>query len=440
MSGDVTASVAAALFGLDGFVVLAAAEAGGELELLVETTADLVGCPGCGAVARAKDRRPAWVRDLPIGGRPVVICWNKRIWCCPHPQCPVKTWTEVHPAIAPRACLTERARAWAFDQVGRCDAAVSRVAAQLGVAWWTIMNLTIERGSPIVEDPARLGEDVEAVGVDETAFLRATAQHPTWFATGIADLTPGRPARLLDIAQGRSGTVLAQWLAARAPDWQARIGTASLDPFRGYATALATQLPHATRVLDPFHLVKLALSCLDDVRRRVQQDITGHRGRTGDPLYGIRRVLRRRADRLSVKARGRLEAGLIAGDPTGETTLAWTVAQDLMELYQVTDPEAARTRATELITSLRECPIPEIARLGRTLHAWRTEFLAHFDHPDVSNGPTENLNLKIKNTKRIARGYRNFKHYRLRLLLNHGRIHEDHTPTRIRTRHPRFVA
>jgi hypothetical protein len=39
-------------------------------------------------------------------------------------------------------------------------------------------------------------------------------------------------------------------------------------------------------------------------------------------------------------------------------------------------------------------------RLGRTLHAWRPEFLAHFDHPTVSNGPTENLNLKIQNTKR----------------------------------------
>jgi len=48
--------------------------------------------------------------------------------------------------------------------------------------------------------------------------------------------------------------------------------------------------------------------------------------------------------------------------------------------------------------------------------------------------------LKIKNTKRIARGCRNFDHYRLRLLLNHGRIHEDHSPTRIRTRAPRFAA
>jgi transposase len=193
-------------------------------------------------------------------------------------------------------------------------------------------------------------------------------------------------------------------------------------------------------VLDPFHVVKLGLRCLDDVRCRVQQDTTGHRGRVADPLYGIRRVLRRRRDRLSAKARGRLDAGLIAGDPTGETTLAWTVAQDLMAFYQLSDPDQARTRAGELITNLRQCPIPEIAKLGRTLHAWRTEMLAHFDHPNISNGPTENLNLKIKNTKRIARGYRNFKHYRLRLLLNHGRTHEDHTPTRIRTHRPSFVA
>lgn len=288
---------------------------------MIETTADLVGCPECGAVARAKDRRPTWVRDLPVGGRPVVICWHKRIWCCPHARCETKTWTETHPAIAPRAALTERARAWACEQVGRHDAAVRQVADEFGVAWWTIMNQVIERGQPEVDDPARL-DGAEAVGVDETAFLRATGQHPTLFATGIADLTPGRPARLLDIVAGRSGRVLAGWLSDRDQPWREAVTTASLDPFRGYATALSAQLPDATRVLDPFHVVKLGLACVDDVRRRIQQTTLGHRGRTGDPLYGIRRVLRRRADRLSAKARARLQAGLIAGDPTGETTLA----------------------------------------------------------------------------------------------------------------------
>jgi hypothetical protein len=120
------------LFELAGFEVLAVADAAGELELLVQTTADLVACPICGAVARAKDRRPSWVRDLPISGRPVVLCWWKRIWCCPHSLCEQKSWTERHPAIAPRAALTERARQWAFEQVGERDAAVAAVAGQLG--------------------------------------------------------------------------------------------------------------------------------------------------------------------------------------------------------------------------------------------------------------------------------------------------------------------
>jgi hypothetical protein len=55
---DATAPVLDAVFGLDGFRVLAAADAGGELELMIETAADRVGCPSCAAVATAKDRRP----------------------------------------------------------------------------------------------------------------------------------------------------------------------------------------------------------------------------------------------------------------------------------------------------------------------------------------------------------------------------------------------
>src|SRR5690348_109847 len=94
---DDTSSMTATPSGLAGFEILAAADAGGEVELLVQTTADLAGCPLCAAVARAKDRRPTWVRDLPIGDRPVVLCWWKRVWCCPQPLCPQRSWTERHP-------------------------------------------------------------------------------------------------------------------------------------------------------------------------------------------------------------------------------------------------------------------------------------------------------------------------------------------------------
>lgn len=178
----------------------------------------------------------------------MVLCWHKRVWCCPHALCPKKTWTEQHPAIQPRAWLTERARGWAFKQVGAHDGAVSRVASALGVGWATIMRIVTACDKPLIDDPARL-DAPRAIGMDETAFLRATGQHPTKYATGIADLTPGQPARLLEVVHGRSGVMLTSWLGERDDQWKAQIATASLDPFRGYASALKQQLPQAVRVI-----------------------------------------------------------------------------------------------------------------------------------------------------------------------------------------------
>jgi transposase len=93
-------SAAAVLLGLPGFVVLAVSDNDGELEQAVETTADLVGCPECGAVAELHDRRPRWVGDLPAGGRPVTLVWVKRglLHCAQseQPRASNRGWSDRH--------------------------------------------------------------------------------------------------------------------------------------------------------------------------------------------------------------------------------------------------------------------------------------------------------------------------------------------------------
>ena len=76
--------------------------------------------------------------------------------------------------------------------------------------------------------------------------------------------------------------------------------------------------------------------------------------------------------------------------------------------------------AARLVESLPTCPIPEIARLGRTLRKWKDTFLAYFNTGGASNGPTEAINGIIELGRRIARGYRNPTNYQLRMLLNAG--------------------
>ena len=75
------------------------------------------------------------------------------------------------------------------------------------------------------------------------------------------------------------------WLAERGKDFRAGVRITTLEPFQGYKNPIDDQLQDATSVLDAFHIVKLAGDAPGEVRRCVQQDTTGHRGRKGDPLY-----------------------------------------------------------------------------------------------------------------------------------------------------------
>jgi len=73
-----------------------------------------------------------------------------------------------------------------------------------------------------------------------------------------------------------------------------------------------------------------------------------------------------------------------------------------------------------VLASYVSCPIPEVARLGRTLKQWRTEFLGYFDTSGANNGGTEAINGLIELHRRIARGFRNRENCRLRMLLIGG--------------------
>src|SRR5699024_9916675 len=180
------------------------------------------------------------------------------------------------------------------------------------------------------------------------------------------------------------------------------------------------KLQDATGVLDHFHVIQLANKAVDEVRRRVQQETLDRRGRKGDPLYGILRVLRTGVERLTNRQWTRLQAG-IAADPRHEEVLeAYMAAQDLRAAYQANNTGNGRRKAQKILRNLPNSSIPEMARLGRTLKRWAGEFLAYFSTGRASNGGTEAINGLIELHRRVARGFRNPHNYRLRMLLIAG--------------------
>ena len=401
--------------------------------MTVETTADFVGCPSCGVRAVAKDRIRVEIRDLPCFGRPARLVWLKRRWRCADHDCVAKTWTEGTEHVAPRAVLTLRAGAEATRQVGELALPVAVVARELGVCWWTVMDAVVLHGTPLVEDPERV-KKVRALGIDETSFLSATREHRTIYVTGLVDLDR---KRIIDMVEGNAAVDLRRWCAEQDPAWLSAVRVVATDLAESYRSGTSPHLDHAIRVADPFHVVRIANRCVDKVRRRVQNETLGHRGRKADPLYRIRKLLLAGYERLDERGHDRVLLGLRHGDPHDELLGAWLAKESVRDIYLTEDPKVARVLLDKAIVGCKSDEVEEIRSLGATLERWRTEILNHH-RTGASNGPTEGLNLCVKKVKRAGRGFTCFEHYRLRVLIHAGGVTWSRRPSppRIRTRSP----
>src|SRR5690606_37686588 len=112
-------------------------------------------------------------------------------------------------------------------------------------------------------------------------------------------------------------------------------------------------------VVDAFHIIRLANTVVDEVRRRVQQETLGHRGHAGDPLYGIRRLLLTGHERLSDRGRQRLAAGLAAGDHDDEVWYAHILKEQLRAVYRADDETNARAALADFYDVATAADIPE---------------------------------------------------------------------------------
>ena len=190
-------------------------------------------------------------------------------------------------------------------------------------------------------------------------------------------------------------------------------------PSRDSKNAIDDQLQDATSVLDAFHIVKLAGDSLDEVRRRVQQDTTGHRGRTGAPFYQIRLLLRASRHKLTPRQQERLRAAFTADEAHISADVAYHCTQQVRDVFHQATPSQS-PKLTPGHTPHRaptNVSHPRNRRLGRTLRKWKDAFLAYFDTARANNAPHEAINGIIELGRRVARGYRNPTNYQHQMLL-----------------------
>jgi transposase len=386
-------------------------------------------CPGCGLVGVYRDSVERRVSDVPVVGHPLQLRVRVPRYRCVHDGCAREIFAHDSSRLArPGSSTTRRCAEYVLRRLAIDKATVAAVARELGRSWDTVNSVAVAATEALLRSagPARL-DGVRVIGVDEHKWAHVFGADGDGFVTVITDLTcvvdGVGPARLLDLVPGRSAAAMRTWLQARQARFRDGVRVVAMDGFGGYKNAATDTLPDAVTVMDPFHVVALAGHKLDLCRQRVQQDTCGHRGRSGDPLYRARRVLRTRLGLLTDKQKTRLEAAF-ASEEHVAVEVTWSAYQQIIAAYADQDRRRGKTALAAVIDRIRAglpAGLDELATLGRTLQRRRDDVLAYFDHR-ASNGPTEAINGRLEALRRNALGFRNLINYRIRSLLHCGAL------------------
>ncbi len=344
-----------------------------ELVAHVELPRDVQGCPRCGVIDLhpLHDWRTHNVRHLPVAGRATRLVWRKRLLGC---VSGCGTFAERTPSIAPGAVWSRAAARMAVAASAE-NIPIDRIRREFGVAWNTVMRAVLAAAEQLA--PVRASR----VGIDETVMTTGRlTRRRRQFLTALVCLDT---ALVIAVTQGRDRAAAARLLAEFAPE----ASVVALDLFSGYKSA-ADALEDAVIVADVFHLIRLGLQALDEVRRRRQQQIHGHRGHRDDPLFRLRRVLRVAQERLDEYTLAKIFDRLRAADTDDEVGAAWVAVDLLRRVYQAPDRDTAHRRLIAFYEWVVHVDIDELTRLATTIDRWQDQVLAYFD-TRATNAATE---------------------------------------------------
>lgn len=362
-------------------------------EVLVSLSADRAAwrCPTCEAECPGYDTRERRWRHLDTCQyRTILVATVPRVRCAVHGVVQVAVpWAE------PGGRFTALFEALVIDWLR--EASLTAVAHHLKLSWDEVDGIqarAVARGLK-----RRQLAPPRRIGVDETAFQKRQE-----YVTVVCDL---ERAVVLHVADGHKEESLASFYEQLGPAGCAGLEVICMDMWRAYIAATRRYVPDAGRKIafDKFHVAHLLAHAVDAVRRtehralRAQGDRTLTKTRFWWLVHPSRMDRKRRREFAPLR------------DSALKTARAWALKEFAMSLWRyVRRPWAEKGWQAWLQWALR-CRLSPMRKVAETVRKYLWGILNAI-LLRATNALTENVNTRIQNLKRRARGYRNRERFR----------------------------
>lgn len=235
-------------------------------------------------------------------------------------------------------------------------------------------------------------QEVRSIAADETSFKRGQS-----YVTVIIDAAK---RRVIDVEDGRAAQQIIDFsykLEEKGGSCE-KISFVSSDLSSAYRTGFQFCFPNAKHTVDKFHVKKLLLDALDEVRKSEQQEQKIKR-KFSKKLLMIPETRQTKEQRDKV-------AQLSREYP--KTGRAFRMVQALDTVYASSNEETAKERLEGLYRWMRRSRLEPMKRVAKTLRSYFEEIL-NFFRSRLTNAICEGINSMIQAAKRKARGYHTFE-------------------------------
>lgn len=387
-------------FGLRGYQYVGTEYYKGSVYFRISQRRESLRCPQCdSSCVKRRGEMKRLIQTVPIGG--------KRVWIrfsVPKVECSICGGVrQVQISFAePQRSYSKQFERYALELSSMMT--ILDVARHLGVGWHMIKGIQERHLERHFSKPSL--KHLERIAIDEISIGKGHR-----YLTVVQDLGSGA---VVFVGDGKGAEALKPfWKRLRGSG--ARVKAVAIDMSPAYIEAVSTNLKKATIVFDHFHVVKLYNDKLSDLRRELYREATDQLHKK--VLKGTRWLLLKNPENLEdVRSeKERLQEALKLNAPLAT---AYYMKEELRQLWAQNSKRDAQKFLSSWILRAHASGIRMLKTFANTLAGHREGVLAYYDH-EISTGPLEGLNNKIKTLMRQAYGFRDKEFFKLKIYAIH---------------------